>query len=57
MRTVTNLMEMTKYTLNFYLYCMINPDIRMLCLYKLRWVGQKEPNLHLLAHPFQVPKL
>jgi hypothetical protein len=35
-RTSTNLMEFTKFALNFYLYCMINPDIRKLCSHKIR---------------------
>uniref|UniRef100_A0A914DQK1 Uncharacterized protein n=1 Tax=Acrobeloides nanus TaxID=290746 RepID=A0A914DQK1_9BILA len=32
-RAVINLMEFTKFALNFYFYCLINPDIRRICLY------------------------
>lgn len=31
-RSVSNILEFTKFALNFYLYCMINPDIRRLFL-------------------------
>lgn len=31
-RAVTNILEFTKFALNFYLYCLINPTIRSLCL-------------------------
>lgn len=31
-RAITNLMEFTKFALNFYFYCLINPDIRRICL-------------------------
>lgn len=34
-RAITNVLEFTKFALNFYLYCMINPDIRRLCLKRL----------------------
>jgi len=30
-RAVINLLEFTKFALNFYLYCLINPDIRRVC--------------------------
>ncbi|KAI1706102.1 7 transmembrane receptor (rhodopsin family) domain-containing protein [Ditylenchus destructor] len=30
-RAVTNLLELTKFALNFYFYCLINPDIRRIC--------------------------
>ena len=36
LRTLSNLMEFTKFALNFYMYCIINPDIRKLCAHKLR---------------------
>lgn len=32
-RAVTNLLEITKFALNFYFYCLINPDIRQICIY------------------------
>ena len=35
-RAITNILESSKFALNFYLYCMINPDIRKLAGYKLR---------------------
>ncbi|CAJ0583861.1 unnamed protein product, partial [Mesorhabditis spiculigera] len=30
-RAVVNLLEFTKFALNFYFYCLINPDIRRIC--------------------------
>lgn len=35
-RAVTNLLEFTKFALNFYFYCLINPDIRRICLSVVR---------------------
>jgi len=35
-RAVTNLLEFTKFALNFYFYCLINPDIRRICLSIMR---------------------
>uniref|UniRef100_A0A0K0D259 G_PROTEIN_RECEP_F1_2 domain-containing protein n=1 Tax=Angiostrongylus cantonensis TaxID=6313 RepID=A0A0K0D259_ANGCA len=32
-RAVTNLLEFTKFALNFYFYCLINPDIRQICVH------------------------
>ncbi|KAI6224310.1 G-PROTEIN-RECEP-F1-2 domain-containing protein [Aphelenchoides fujianensis] len=31
-RATINLMEFTKFALNFYFYCLINPDIRRICI-------------------------
>ncbi|CEF61310.1 G protein-coupled receptor, rhodopsin-like family and GPCR, rhodopsin-like, 7TM domain-containing protein [Strongyloides ratti] len=30
-RAITNLLEFTKFALNFYFYCLINPEIRIIC--------------------------
>lgn len=30
-RAIANSLEFTKFTLNFYIYCLINPDIRKIC--------------------------
>lgn len=35
-RAITNVMEFTKFALNFYLYCLINPDIRRICFHMIR---------------------
>uniref|UniRef100_A0A915A9W5 G-protein coupled receptors family 1 profile domain-containing protein n=1 Tax=Parascaris univalens TaxID=6257 RepID=A0A915A9W5_PARUN len=32
-RAIINVMEFTKFALNFYFYCLINPDIRSICLH------------------------
>ncbi|KJH42815.1 hypothetical protein DICVIV_11193 [Dictyocaulus viviparus] len=32
-RAVVNLLEFTKFALNFYFYCLINPDIRRICIH------------------------
>ncbi|CAJ0609113.1 unnamed protein product [Cylicocyclus nassatus] len=32
-RAIVNLLEFTKFALNFYFYCLINPDIRQICMY------------------------
>ncbi|KAL3079040.1 hypothetical protein niasHS_014822 [Heterodera schachtii] len=38
-RSASNLLEITKFALNFYLYCLINPDIRRVCLRVLKCNG------------------
>uniref|UniRef100_A0A183BL20 G_PROTEIN_RECEP_F1_2 domain-containing protein n=1 Tax=Globodera pallida TaxID=36090 RepID=A0A183BL20_GLOPA len=38
-RSASNLLEITKFALNFYLYCLINPDIRRVCLQVLKCSG------------------
>ncbi|VDM27945.1 unnamed protein product [Toxocara canis] len=35
-RAIINVMEFTKFALNFYFYCLINPDIRSICLHIIR---------------------
>uniref|UniRef100_A0AC35TPZ3 G_PROTEIN_RECEP_F1_2 domain-containing protein n=1 Tax=Rhabditophanes sp. KR3021 TaxID=114890 RepID=A0AC35TPZ3_9BILA len=30
-RAITNILEFTKFAMNFYFYCLINPDIRRIC--------------------------
>ncbi|RCN40771.1 hypothetical protein ANCCAN_13291 [Ancylostoma caninum] len=32
-RAIVNLLEFTKFALNFYFYCLINPDIRRICMH------------------------
>ncbi|KAK5975457.1 G protein-coupled receptor rhodopsin family and GPCR rhodopsin 7TM domain-containing protein [Trichostrongylus colubriformis] len=32
-RAIVNLLEFTKFALNFYFYCLINPDIRRICIH------------------------
>lgn len=36
LRSLANILEFTKFALNFYLYCMINPNIRTLFACRLR---------------------
>ncbi|VDK47677.1 unnamed protein product [Anisakis simplex] len=35
-RGIINVMEFTKFALNFYFYCLINPNIRCICLHIIR---------------------
>lgn len=35
-RATVNVMEFTKFALNFYFYCLINPEIRHICFYMVR---------------------
>ena len=42
-RAVTNLLEFTKFALNFYFYCLINPDIRRICLNIMKCVDLGRP--------------
>ncbi|VDM98965.1 unnamed protein product [Thelazia callipaeda] len=36
-------MEFTKFALNFYLYCLVNPDIRKVCSHMIRCKPIKKP--------------
>ncbi|KAI6204455.1 G protein-coupled receptor [Aphelenchoides besseyi] len=35
-RACVNLLEFTKFALNFYFYCLINPDIRRICIHMIQ---------------------
>lgn len=35
-RAIVNLLEFTKFALNFYFYCLINPDIRQICMHVIQ---------------------
>jgi hypothetical protein len=35
-RAIVNLLEFTKFALNFYFYCLINPDIRRICMHMIQ---------------------
>ncbi|KAM3728870.1 putative G-protein coupled receptor [Dirofilaria immitis] len=42
-RAIINVMEFTKFALNFYFYCLINPNIRLICFHMLRCRPLKKP--------------
>ncbi|VDK77453.1 unnamed protein product [Litomosoides sigmodontis] len=42
-RAIINVMEFTKFALNFYFYCLINPNIRLICLNMFRSKQLKKP--------------
>uniref|UniRef100_A0A0R3RJR6 G_PROTEIN_RECEP_F1_2 domain-containing protein n=1 Tax=Elaeophora elaphi TaxID=1147741 RepID=A0A0R3RJR6_9BILA len=42
-RAIINVMEFTKFALNFYFYCLINPNIRLICFHMIRCRPMKNP--------------
>ncbi|CAD5233929.1 unnamed protein product [Bursaphelenchus xylophilus] len=42
-RAIVNLLEFTKFALNFYFYCLINPDIRRICLHIIQCQEMGKP--------------
>lgn len=43
-RAIINVMEFTKFALNFYFYCLINPNIRLICSQMIRCKPIKNPS-------------
>ncbi|CAD6187496.1 unnamed protein product [Caenorhabditis auriculariae] len=42
-RAIVNLLEFTKFALNFYFYCLINPDIRSICAHVITCKKMSRP--------------
>ncbi|WKY17217.1 hypothetical protein Q1695_001662 [Nippostrongylus brasiliensis] len=44
-RAIVNLLEFTKFALNFYFYCLINPDIRRICAHVIMYPRQTQQSM------------
>ncbi|VDN51717.1 unnamed protein product [Dracunculus medinensis] len=50
-RAIINVMEFTKFALNFYFYCLINPDIRRVCIVLARCEKiSRQPRIKVTVH-------